>query len=647
MIPVLTKDALHRSVPVTSPDLLRAMVDASPDAISVKDINLVYVACNATFLQVTGKCEKEVIGRSDLEVMSAHQAELCRHSDRHVLETGETVIGEEYVPGANGMRCFQVIKIPLRDHQGAIVGVVVHSHDISERKRAEQSGQLQADRYAKLLATSQEGFWIMGIDGTLRDVNQAFCTISGYPREELLGMHISRLEAEENPQQTASHIQQVIQQGFARFETRHRRKDDTIIDVEISTSYWSPSGDFLVFCRDITERIRSEAQHLRYEAELQAARQLAERESQAKTRFLATASHDLRQPIQAMHLLAHLLVNYELPSEAAEIAVRMQEAVDGLGEMLSALLDISKLDAGLVQPDLSEFSLGDLIRQLRNEHLPLAEEKGIVLRYGHSSVSVHSDLKLLTRILRNLISNAIKYTPVGKVLIGVRRADGVARIQILDTGIGIKKSEREKIFEEFHQLGNTARDRREGLGLGLAIVKRLSTLLGHPVQVDSNEGQGTCFTVQVPLAPGTVGRKQDTPDAQLELEIPYEGAEIFVVDDEVDIREGLAMSLRQWGYSVSMAADFEQAIAIVNKESPPVLIIADYRLGAKTGIDVIRELRKRCKRKISALLLTGDATEDRTREAARLDVRLLRKPVSGEKLRHAIVDCLRAVRTAR
>lgn len=644
MPPVLTKDALHLSEHVTSSDLLRAMVDASTDAISVKDTNLVYKACNATFLQLTGKREEEVVGHCDFEVQPAHQAELCRQSDRHVLETGETVTGEEYVTGAEGELCFQVTKTPLRGRTGEIVGVVVFSQDISERKRAEASGQLQAERYAKLLATSHEGFWIMGLDGTLLDVNQAFCAISGYTREELLGMHLSELEAQENPEDRSRHINQVVQQGFDRYETRHRKKDGSVIDVEISISCWSPSGDFLVFCRDITERIRAEAQHLRYEAELQEARKLAEHESRAKTRFLATASHDLRQPIQAMHLLAHLLVNHDLPEETAEIAVRMQEAVDGLGEMLSALLDISKLDAGLVQPEWSEFSLGDLIRQLWDEHLPLAEEKGISLRHGLSSVCVHSDIKLLTRILRNLISNAIKYTPSGKVLIGVRRTGDGARIQILDTGIGIKKSERKKIFEEFHQLGNTARDRREGLGLGLAIVKRLSTLLGHPVQVESMEGVGTCFSVKVPLAPGIDERHRLISDSQLELEIPYEGAEIFVVDDEVDIREGLAMSLRQWGYTVSMAADFEQAIATVKKDSPPVLVIADYRLGAKTGIDVIRELRRRCKRKIAALLLTGDATEARTREAARLGVHLLRKPISGGKLRSAIVDCLRAAR---
>lgn len=642
MTSVLTTDTQRKAAGLSASSyaLLKAMVDASPDVIVVKGTDLMYLACNAAFLQFVGKREEEVIGKSDLDFFTEQEAELCRLNDRHVLVTGETVVTEECVGGANGECCFQVTKAPFRGEEGAIEGVVAITRDITERKQAEESDQLQAGRYATLLRTSNEAFWIMGTDGTFSDVNQAFCDIYGYSREEMLGMHISELEVLETPEETARHIKQVIENGHERFETRHRKKDGSTINVEISTSYWSPSGEFLVFCRDITERRRADAQQRKYEAALRKARNMAEHESESKTRFLATASHDLRQPIQAMHLLAHVLVSSDLPPESAEIALRMQEAVDGLGDMLTALLDISKLDAGLVKPDLSDFRLSELLQQLAEEHLSLAQEKGITLRSVDCRLRVSSDLNLLTRILRNLISNAIKYTRSGKVLIGVRRAGECVRIQVLDTGIGIAEDELERVFEEFHQVGNTARDRREGLGLGLAIVKRLSTLLEHPVQVASVVGRGTCFSVQVPLAVGSRSRQRGVADFQLPLEIPYEGAEILVVDDEVDIREGLAMNLRQWGYAVSVAADYDQALAAVKEDSPPVLVIADYRLGAKTGIDVIRAVRRGRRRKIAALLLTGDATDERRRESARLGVQLLRKPISAEQLRRAVVDCL-------
>lgn len=628
-------------LPVASFNLLKVMVDAAEDAIAVKNRDLVYLTCNAAFLQMYGKSEEEVIGQTDTDISSEQIADLCRQSDRLVLETGETVKREECVNTSHGLRCFQVTKSPLRGDSGEIDGIVMVSRDVSERMQAEESGQQHADRYATLLNISHDGFMIMGTDGTFHDVNQAFCELTGYSREEFLQLHISDLDMIEAPDETAAHINKVIQQGYDRFETRYRRKDGMIIDVEISTSYWEPSSYFLVFCRDITDRLRAEAERQRYEAQLDEARKLAERESHAKTRFLATASHDLRQPIQAMHLLSSLLVSNELPRESAEIAFRMQEAVDGLGEMLSALLDISKLDAGLVTPDLSEFRINDLLLTLTSEYIPVARERGIELKSVYSSLCVRSDQNLLSRILRNLISNAIKYTSSGTILVGVRRVGETARIQVLDTGIGIGGDELERVFEEFHQLGNTARDRREGLGLGLAIVERLASLLGHSVEVSSQPGRGTCFSVHVPIASEIEDLHEWLPDNEPLSPVPCKGAEILVVDDEIDIREGLEMTLSHWGYVVSMAADYEQAMAAIDEEKPPVMIIADYRLGARTGIDVIRDVRRQSKSKIPALLLTGDATEERAREAARLDVRLLRKPVSGEQLRRAVIECLR------
>lgn len=643
MTSVLTPDTMHQATHTseTSVGLLKAMVDATPDPLAVMNTDFVYLACNAAYLRFLGKSEGEIVGNTDFDLFPEEEAEQCRQDYLHLLDTGEPVLRDMHVTYAQGGRVFQVVKMPLRNGEGPIEGIVLTIRDITERKQAEESDQLQAGRYATLLRTSNEAFWIMGTDGTFSDVNQAFCDIYGYSREEMLGMHISELEVLETPEETARHIEQVIENGHERFETRHRKKDGSTINVEISTSYWSPSGEFLVFCRDITERRRADAQQRKYEAALRKARKIAEHESESKTRFLATASHDLRQPIQAMHLLAHVLVSSDLPPESAEIALRMQEAVDGLGDMLTALLDISKLDAGLVKPDLSDFRLSELFQQLTEEHLPQAEDKGVTLRCVDCRLRVRSDLNLLTRILRNLLSNAIKYTRSGKVLIGVRHAGECVRIQVLDTGIGIAEDELERVFEEFHQVGNTARDRREGLGLGLAIVKRLSTLLEHPVQVASVVGHGTCFSVQVPLAVGSSARQRDVADFQLPLEIPYEGAEILVVDDEVDIREGLAMNLRQWGYAVSVAADYDQALAALKEDSPPVLVIADYRLGAETGIDVIRAVRRWNRRKIAAVLLTGDATEARVRESARLGVQLLRKPVSAEQLRRAVVDNLK------
>lgn len=621
-------------------ELLKLLTDASRDAVAIKSRELKYLACNAAFLRMCGRREEEVIGKTDTELSDEQTAALCRQSDLLVLETGEVIEQEEYIRNEPGEIWIHIIKAPWRDSEGTIQGLVLTSRDITEQKLAEESVGRQAERYLTLLNTTVDGYWLVDTRGALLDVNQGYCNMSGYTREELLMMHIPDLEAKECPEETALHIQAIMRSGFERFTSRHRRKDGEIIDVEISTSFLAHRGEFLGFVRDITERTRAESQRRRYEEKLQEARQLAERESQAKTRFLATASHDLRQPIQAMHLLSDLLVNTELPVESAEIAFRVKEAVEGLGEMLTALLDISKLDAGLIKTEISEFRFNDLALQLASEYLPLAKERGFELRTVKSSVSLRSDQHLLTRILRNLLSNAIKYTQAGSVLIGLRRHGETAHIQVFDTGIGIGEDELEKVFEEFHQLGNTARDRREGLGLGLAIVHRLACLLDHRVEVYSQPGRGTCFSITVPMASASEEQREWLPEDELILPVPHEGAEILVVEDEIDIRQGLEMNLKQWGYAVSVAADYGQAMQAYQEELPPVLIIADYRLGARTGIDVIRELRQRSECKIPALLLTGDATEERAQEASRHGVLVLRKPVSGVELRRAVVDCL-------
>lgn len=608
--------------------------------IAILDRDLRFRHINLAYSKAAGVSPESVYGRNHFELYPDEENERLF---RRVVETGTA-----YHASANrfehpnlGTGYWDWSLTPFRNRDKRIGGVVLALVNVTDREEATRSLRRQSDRFATILATSRDGYWLMDPQGNLEDVNQAYCDMTGYTREELVHMHIADLEANETPDDIALHIQKVFRSGFDRFESRHRRKDGTIMEVEVSASYWSPTGQFLAFIRDITEQRETERLRQRSEAKLREARQLAEQASREKTRFLATASHDLRQPIQALHLLSHLLVNSELPSATAEIANRIQAAVEGLGKMMDTLLDISKLDAGLVKPELAAFCLDELLRQLCDEYRPLAEQKGIALHCHPGSVWVHSDRHLLGRILRNLISNAIKYTPSGRIVVGVRRQAEQVRIQVLDTGVGFDQGEVGEIFREFRQLGNPARDRREGLGLGLTIVKRLCDLLGHPLEATSTRGRGSCFSVSVPL--GT-----DDKEAPAEPSSPRPktrmGAEILVVDDEIDIRESLEMILRSWGYSVTTAVDFDGAIAAARAHAPR-LVIADYRLGGKTGTEVIEAIRRHSHREVAALMLTGDATAERAREAARLGLKLLRKPVAIEPLRDAIADALKGGRS--
>jgi PAS domain S-box-containing protein len=580
-----------------------------------------YTKVNPRFCEILGYTAEELEGVS-LRDLTPMDTELEHNLALHdALERGER---DEYALEKRLLRkdgrtvWVQVTGTALRDAHGNITNITGMVQDISARKTAEQTLLDSEHRYRALMEHASDAILVADANGRCIDANRRAVELFGYTKQQLLQTSLSQLYP--------CVLQELDASGASLNEHELCAKDGRRIPVEIAGTRipFADSHLYLGSFRDISGRRRQE---------------MAERANQDKTRFLATASHDLRQPIQAIHLLLHLLLSHDLPPAAAGIAERIQGAVEGLGRIVDTLLDISKLDAGVIKPRLSRFHLGALLRELVDEHRPLSERVGVSVSYVNCNVHVESDRDLLARILRNLISNAIKYAPLGRILVGVRRSADRAWVQVLDTGIGIAPGDIDAVFEEFRQIGNSARDRREGLGLGLSIVQRLANLLEHPLKVSSVPGRGSCFAVSVPTAD-----HREHPARYVTPQSPGTAArartEILVVDDEVDIREGLAMVLTGWGYSVRVAADLVHAMAGWEVDNPPALVIADFRLGKETGIDVIQAVRRRVQRPVPALLLTGDATPETAREAARLDVQLLRKPLSVDQLRRAILEYL-------
>jgi signal transduction histidine kinase len=370
-----------------------------------------------------------------------------------------------------------------------------------------------------------------------------------------------------------------------------------------------------------------------------------ERANLAKSRFLAVASHDLRQPLHALNLFAAQLRDQTDPADRVRLVARIDAAIDSMNELFNALLDISKLEAGVLAPDIAEFPVGHLFDRVETTFAAAAREKGLRLRVLPSRAWVRTDAILLERILLNLVSNAIRYTSRGGVVVGCRRRGDSVRIEVWDSGIGVADDQQQSIFGEFYQVGAVASGERAGLGLGLSIVDGLCRLLGHPIDLASRPGKGSRFAVSVPWA-AAQQRPAEPVETLDAIANPARDKLIVVIDDDALALDGMRGLLQGWGCRVVTADSGERAhAALAAGRGPPNLVISDYFLAnGTTGIDVIERLRGAFGDAIPGFLVSGDTTSERMREADAHGLPLLHKPVSPMALRSMVNRLLRAAR---
>jgi len=362
------------------------------------------------------------------------------------------------------------------------------------------------------------------------------------------------------------------------------------------------------------------------------ARRAAERAEREKTRFLAAASHDLRQPMHAISLLVGML-QPRAPEADRAVMRRLEHSVEAMDSLFATILDLSKLDSGAVQPTVAEVPLAAILDSIELHFAPEAATKRLALRVFRSRAVVRTDRALLERVVRNLVSNAIKYTPAGTVLVGCRRRGDRLLIGAWDTGVGIARADLDRIFDEFFQAAPAARDR--GQGLGLSIAQRLARLLGSKIEVASQPGRGSSFALAVPFVAyqSTPWRRHDAaPDAEPLLA----GKFILVVDDDAQVRFGTEELLRQWGCHATGVASLEAVQATLERELRfPDAIVTDYRLGeGRTGLDVIAAVRSYTGEETAAVIVTGEEGVD----TASLGHPAIRKPVSASELRKCLVS---------
>jgi signal transduction histidine kinase len=371
----------------------------------------------------------------------------------------------------------------------------------------------------------------------------------------------------------------------------------------------------------------------------------AEAADHAKSKFLAAASHDLRQPMHALSMFSDILREEADPARMREVAGYMDASVKALGHLFDALLDISRLDAGVVPVHEADFCLGELLSRLFDDFRPVAARKGLRLAYVPTRAVVRADPILLEQMLRNLLANALRYTERGGVTLGCRRIGGRVRVEVWDTGVGIPVEHFESIFHEFVQINNQERDREKGLGLGLAIVRRLSALLDYPVSVKSRLGHGSVFTIELRVG-SPAARRAPVENTDVGGLGGFDALRVLVIDDEAGVRNATARLLENWNCEVLVAESLADAASRLGETQwKPQFVLCDYRLrqGA-SGVDALDWLRTLYGAGLPCLLITGDIEAERLRAVRESGYAVLHKPVQPAKLR-AVMRGMVAIET--
>ncbi|MBL8556606.1 MAG: hybrid sensor histidine kinase/response regulator [Phenylobacterium sp.] len=372
--------------------------------------------------------------------------------------------------------------------------------------------------------------------------------------------------------------------------------------------------------------------------DLRAQKSVAEQSSLAKSRFLAAASHDLRQPVHALGMFIGAMRSHRLPRRTVDLVDQMDVSIAALDGLFGSLLDISRLDAGVIESKPVALPVQPLLARICRELEPEAEAKGIDIVLAPTTAWVRSDPVLLERVMRNLIGNAARYTQKGWIIVGCRRRGRRFCLEVRDTGPGIPTDLHEAVFEEFYQVGNPDRDRAKGLGLGLPIVKRLTAILDHPLEMESRVGEGTTFRVLAPRAAARAGAPVPRRPAAGDLRTGF----ILAIDDEQAIRAGMTALLESWGHVVIAAPGGDAGVAALKGRGAPDLVICDYRLrDGESGLEAVRKVRASVGVDVPAIIVTGETSPERLRQAQDSGHLLLHKPLSHARLRAAVTNLIR------
>lgn len=551
-------------------------------------------------------------------------------------------------------------------------------HETAARIEAERALRESEEKYRNTMDAGLLGIYVIQ-DLIFRYVNPKMA--------EMFGYRVSDLENIMSPVDlVVPELRERVKNNLKRradgepgvpYEIKCQRKDGTVFDAtvwgKVTTFNGHPASvgtladttplnnakrELLNYQKELEDRVEFQTRELRnsnkrlkqdiatrkaMELELSVAKEAAERANLAKTRFLAAANHDLRQPLQAFSLLISALLLTQPDERTTQIILDMRSALHVMETLLNSLLDISKLDAGVFQPDFRNFPVSPFLHDIRNQFKAMAAEQNTRIRLFPTEACIYTDPNLLARIIQNLISNAVRHTPDGKVLIGCRRSGRNMRIEVWDQGVGIPADQIDIVFEEFYQLGNPIRNRYQGLGLGLAIAQRMADLLGLTLKARSQLGRGSIFSIDVPSGSETNIQTGREPVLMIPPEARGSGT-LLLVDDDENVLKASENLLELWGYRVLTAADAIQALALCRRYGLEIdLVLLDYRLpDGWTGVMLVASIREALGFDLPGILVTGDTAAKQLREVYTSGLPLLHKPVDPEELRHCVATALAA-----
>lgn len=480
-----------------------------------------------------------------------------------------------------------------------------------------------------LITTLRGIVLVLDTDGRITLCNPYFEELTGYAPGEILGRDwfdafIPEDERDKIREVFSAVLRQRINDGYTN-AILTKSGEQLVVEWHSKTLDDSDGRIIGMLCTgyDVTDRVANATA-------LKEAKEEAERSTLAKTRFLAAASHDLRQPLQSLGLYLSVLRGQLESSEQQETADKMRTPLEAMGDLLDALLDISKLDGGSVVPQKRDFSLQGLVHDIVTDNVQQAESKGLKLESTVGACVVHTDPSLLARVIENFVTNAIRYTDRGQITVQCQCHDGIARIAVRDTGSGIPKGSLDKIFDEYYQLDNPVRDREKGLGLGLAIVRHIARLLDHTIDVTSVLGEGSTFSVEVPLGESEVIDAEES--VPMNASRTSREPSVLCVDDDPAVLDATTMLLKSAGMRVHSALNGDDALELLRSGLSPDVIVSDYRLPGFSGIELIRRIRAATAEEAHAVLMTGDTSASAIEAANLTNCTVLRKPVDTNQL---------------
>ncbi|EWY36134.1 hypothetical protein N825_29705 [Skermanella stibiiresistens SB22] len=603
------------------------ILESIGDGFYAIDADWRFTYANRRALDAWGKRRDEIFGQIAFEVFPHARDSDVYQVFRDAMAGGRVVEFEAISPIFKRWTSFSV-------YPRAEGGVSVYFRDISARRTAEEALRASEERHRTLVQALPQLVWTCGVDGACDFLSPQWLAHTGLSAEDQLGDGwLVAIHPEDRTRLMAEWRRSVESRVPFDCDARIRGADGNYRWFK-QRALPVAGGDGVVrqwfgTSTDIADAIEARDAS-------RAAKEAAERANKAQSRFLASASHDLRQPMQSLFLFVAALAPHVGDGQGREVLGHIERGLDVLKGLLDTLLDVSQLDAGVMSPSIEEFPVTPLLDHLSASYAAVARGKGLDWSVEPCPWTIRSDPVLLGRVLRNLVENAIRYTSRGAVSIGCRVVGDALRIEVRDTGAGIAEDQIERVWDEFHQVGNPERDRSKGLGLGLAIVRRIARLLDCAVDIVSRPGEGSTFGVVVPL-----GRAADAarpPPASWGA--PHRpsnhgaGRCALVIDDDVIVLLGLQRMLADWDYEVVIAADAEQAITRLKAIGrDPDVILADYRLReGRVGTEAVARVRTACGRMIPGVILTGETGAECRHEVAAMGLALAFKPVTPQQL---------------